>query len=261
MFMPLEMEFGWTRSLTSTALSVNLIVYGVTAPFAATLMERFSPKRVAIAALALVAVGTGLTVGMTEPWQLVLYWGVFVGLGTGCLALVFASLVANRWFSKRRGLVTGIFSAAYATGQLIFLPALSTVVMVEGWRTASLIVAAFAAAVIPVFVLVFRNSPEEVGITPYGGPHLDPAGGAAPKTAKATLAVLANASAKPSFISSELIELYDKKASRGVPVARLLGRECGACRISLGATAFNEVESLARDEIATCPECQAILVR
>jgi predicted nucleic acid-binding Zn-ribbon protein len=62
-------------------------------------------------------------------------------------------------------------------------------------------------------------------------------------------------------ISSELIELYDKKASRGVPVARLLGRECGACRISLGATAFNEVESLARDEIATCPECQAILVR
>jgi MFS family permease len=199
MFMPLEMEFGWTRSLTSTALSVNLIVYGVTAPFAATLMERFSPKRVAIAALALVAVGTGLTVGMTEPWQLVLYWGVFVGLGTGCLALVFASLVANRWFSKRRGLVTGIFSAAYATGQLIFLPALSAVVMVEGWRTASLIVAAFAAAVIPVFVLVFRNSPEEVGITPYGGPHLDPAGGAAPKTAKATLAVLANASAKPAF--------------------------------------------------------------
>jgi predicted nucleic acid-binding Zn-ribbon protein len=62
-------------------------------------------------------------------------------------------------------------------------------------------------------------------------------------------------------ISSDLIELYDKKASRGVPVARLLGRECGACRISLGATAFNEVESLARDEIATCPECQAILVR
>lgn len=64
-----------------------------------------------------------------------------------------------------------------------------------------------------------------------------------------------------SRISAELIELYDKKAARGVPVARLLGRECGACRISLGATAFNEVESLPRDEIATCPECQAILIR
>ncbi|MEY3845962.1 MAG: hypothetical protein RJA66_229 [Actinomycetota bacterium] len=62
-------------------------------------------------------------------------------------------------------------------------------------------------------------------------------------------------------IATELIELYDKKASRGVPVARLVGRECGACRISLGAAALNEVQSLARDEIATCPECQAVLVR
>ena len=62
-------------------------------------------------------------------------------------------------------------------------------------------------------------------------------------------------------IAPELIELYEKKASRGVPVARLIGRECGACRISLGATAFNELESVARDDIATCPECQAILIR
>jgi uncharacterized protein len=64
-----------------------------------------------------------------------------------------------------------------------------------------------------------------------------------------------------SRISADLIDLYVKKAARGVPIARLVGRECGACRISLGASAFNEVESLARDEIATCPECQAILVR
>jgi MFS family permease len=199
MFMPLEMEFGWTRNVTSSALAVNLVVYGVTAPFAATLMERFSPRRVAVAALALVALGTGLTVTMTESWQLILYWGVFVGLGTGCLALVFASLVANRWFVTRRGLVTGIFSAAYATGQLIFLPALTSVVMSGGWRTASLVVAAFAAAVIPVFVIFFRNSPEEVGVSPYGGEHEVSAGGAAPKTAMATLSVLLEASKKPAF--------------------------------------------------------------
>jgi len=62
-------------------------------------------------------------------------------------------------------------------------------------------------------------------------------------------------------ISSDLIEIYDKKASRGVPVARLFGRDCGACHISLGATALNEVQSLPRDEVATCPECQAILIR
>ncbi len=199
LFMPLEMEFGWTRSLTSTALAVNLVVYGVTAPFAATLMERFSPRRVAVAALGLVALGTGLTTIMTEPWQLILYWGVFVGIGTGCLALVFASLVANRWFSQKRGLVTGVFSAAYATGQLIFLPALSSVVMVDGWRVASIVVALFSAAVIPVFLIFFKNSPSEVGIEPYGGPHPASGGGAAPKNAKETLSVLFKASRKPAF--------------------------------------------------------------
>lgn len=199
LFMPVEVEFGWSRGLTSTALAVNLVVYGVTAPFAAALMERFSPKRVAIAALGLIALGTALTTVMTEPWQLILYWGVFVGIGTGCLALVFASLVANRWFSKRRGLVTGVFSAAYATGQLIFLPALSSVVMVDGWRIASLVVAIFSAAVIPIFVVLFRNTPQEVGIEPYGGPHPTSGGGSAPKSARETLAVLFQASGKPAF--------------------------------------------------------------
>ena len=62
-------------------------------------------------------------------------------------------------------------------------------------------------------------------------------------------------------IDQPLVELYEKKASRGIAVARLLGRECGACRITLGATAFDQIESLPRDEIATCPDCQAILVR
>ncbi|MFM6971357.1 MAG: MFS transporter, partial [Rhodoluna sp.] len=186
MFEPLEQEFGWTRSLTSSAVSVNLIFYGVTAPFAATLMEKFSIRRVAVVALALVALGTGLTVFMTQGWQLILYWGVFVGLGTGCLALVFASLVANRWFTHRRGLVTGIFSAAYATGQLIFLPILSNVVMSSGWRYSSLVIAAFAAAIIPLFFLGFKNSPAEVGLEPYGGPSKEPLGKAAPKTTRST---------------------------------------------------------------------------
>jgi MFS family permease len=199
LFEPLEHEFGWTRSLTSSAVSVNLIFYGLTAPFAATLMERFTVRRVAVSALALVALGTGLTVFMTEGWQLILYWGVFVGLGTGCLALVFGSLVANRWFTKRRGLVTGIFSAAYATGQLIFLPMLSNVVMTSGWRSSSLVVATFAAAIIPLFFIGFKNSPAEANTEPYGGISTEPAGKAAPRTARATIGVLIESLRKPAF--------------------------------------------------------------
>jgi MFS family permease len=199
MFEPLESEFGWTRSLTSTAVSVNLVVYGITAPFAATLMERFSIRRVAVAALALVSLGTGLTVFMSQGWQLILYWGIFVGLGTGCLALVFGSLVANRWFTKKRGLVTGIFSAAYATGQLIFLPMLAGVVMHSGWRYASIVIAVFAAAIIPFFFIGFKNSPAEAGVLPFGGEGAEPQGKAAPKTAAATIRVLFESMRSPAF--------------------------------------------------------------
>ncbi len=168
MLMPLEMEFGWTRTLTSSALSLNLVFYGLTAPFAATLMARFGVRRVVVFALGLVAAGSGLTVWMTQPWQLFLYWGVFVGFGTGCLALVFASMVANRWFHKHRSLVTGIFSAAYATGQLVFLPLITSLTDTVGWRYGALVVAAFSVAIAPIFWFIYREHPRDANTFPVG---------------------------------------------------------------------------------------------
>jgi MFS family permease len=168
MLVPIEEDLGWSRTITSLAISVNLVIYGVTAPFAAALMERFGVRRIAIGALALLSLGTGLTAMMTASWQLVLLWGVLVGLGTGSTALVFGALVANRWFTKRRGLVVGIFGAAWATGQLVFLPILARLIEHQGWRSASLLVAMLSAALIPLVAIVMRDRPADVGLAPYG---------------------------------------------------------------------------------------------
>ena len=121
-----------------------MLLYGLTAPFAAALMDRFGLRRVVGIALLLVAAGSGLTVFMTASWQLVLCWGVLVGLGTGSMALAFVATVTIRWFVGRRGLVTGILTAGGATGQLIFLPILAQVIAAHGWKTAALIVARLA---------------------------------------------------------------------------------------------------------------------
>jgi MFS family permease len=172
MIVPIEEDLGWSRTITSLAISVNLVIYGVTAPFAAALMERFGVRRIAIGALALLSLGTGLTAVMTASWQLVLLWGVLVGLGTGSTALVFGALVANRWFTKRRGLVVGIFGAAWATGQLVFLPILARLIEHQGWRSASLLVAVLSAALIPVVALVMRDRPSDVGLAPYGSTEM-----------------------------------------------------------------------------------------
>ncbi|MEY4320559.1 MAG: hypothetical protein RLZZ471_500 [Actinomycetota bacterium] len=168
LFQPFEHEFDWSRADTSLAMSVNLLLYGLTAPFAATLMSRYSIRSVGTAALALIALGSGLTVFMTEVWQLVLLWGVLVGVATGSLALVGGAMVASRWFVKGRSLVTGIFSAAYATGSLVFLPLVSNLVESSGWRIATFVIAGFALMVAVLFGLIFREKPESVGQFAFG---------------------------------------------------------------------------------------------
>ncbi|MFE9838657.1 MFS transporter [Streptomyces sp. NPDC005551] len=166
---PLNEEFGWSRGTIGGAVSVNLALYGLTAPFAAALMDRFGIRRVVAVALLVIALGSGATVWMTAPWQLLLCWGLLVGLGSGSMALAFAATVTNRWFTQRRGLVTGILTAASASGQLIFLPLLSWMITSQrDWRPAAVTVSLAALAVVPFVWLLLRDHPADVGLKPYG---------------------------------------------------------------------------------------------
>lgn len=170
LILPLETEFGWGRSELSLAVSVNILLYGLTAPFAAALMERFGVRRVTSVALLAIAAGAGLSVFVTQSWMLLLTWGVLIGLGTGSMALVFAAIIADRWFVKNRGLVIGILTAGSATGQLIFLPIVAGLAADTSWRLASLLIAGIALAVVPLVAIFLRNSPSDLNVTPYGSP-------------------------------------------------------------------------------------------
>ena len=174
LMVPLHEDLGWSITTMSTAVSVNLILYGLTAPFAAALMERFGLRRVTSAGLVLIAAGAGLSVLAQAPWQLILTWGLLIGLGTGSMALVFAATVANAWFVKRRGLVMGILTAGGAAGQLVFLPVVAYLAETTGWQAASLLIAAAALAVLPLVVFVMRDRPSDVGLPPYGEAHVQP---------------------------------------------------------------------------------------
>lgn len=171
LMLPLEEEFGWTRTQLSFAVTVNLLLYGVMAPFAAALMARFGLRKVTSVALVLVASGAALSILATEPWMLVLTWGVLIGVGTGSMALVFAATVADHWFVKSRGLVVGILTAGSATGQLAFLPFIAILVESQGWRQASLLVAGGALLVVPLVLVFLRNHPVDLGLTPFGAPE------------------------------------------------------------------------------------------
>lgn len=186
LLVPMEEDLGWTRTQTSLAVSLNLLLYGVAAPFAAALLERIGVRRTAGWALALIALGCLGTTVMTAPWQLAVLWGVVVGIATGSVALVFGAIVADRWFVARRGLVVGILGAAWATGQLIFLPILAAVIDAVGWRGASVAIALLCAVLLPLVVLVLRDRPADIGALPYGATAQDvPAEGVQPNAAAA----------------------------------------------------------------------------
>jgi sugar phosphate permease len=174
LLVPIEEDLGWSRTETSIAVSLNLLVYGIAAPFAAALLERIGVRRTAVGALLLIAVGCLATTVMTAPWQLSVLWGLIIGMATGSVALVFGAIVANRWFVARRGLVVGILGAAWATGQLVFLPLLAAVVDAWGWQAASVTVALTCALLLPVVAVVLRDRPEDVGLQPYGGTAEEP---------------------------------------------------------------------------------------
>ena len=168
LMVPLQHEYGWDRATISVAVSVNLILFGLSGPFAAALMQRLGIKQVMCVALLLVSVGAASTTLMRAPWQLDLLWGVVVGIATGAMASVLAATVANRWFVKGRGLVMGLLSASTATGQIAFLPLLAFLVTVSGWRAASLAVAVVALLLVPIVLALMKNRPEDIGLRAYG---------------------------------------------------------------------------------------------
>ena len=171
LLIPLQEAFGWSRASISTAISVNILIYGLISPFAAALMERFTIRKVVLVALTVVGSGAFSTIFIHSPWQLIALWGFVVGAGTGSMALVFAASIANRWFIERKGTVLGALTAAAATGQLIFLPGLSWLATHHGWKSVSMTVACPAWVMVPLIATFLKESPAEMGLTPYGAPE------------------------------------------------------------------------------------------
>lgn len=168
LLVPLQQEFGWDTSQVSSAFGIRLALFGLLAPFSATLLNRFGIRRMVTIALLVILAGLIGTFFTTTVWQFFVFWGLLTGIGTGLTALVLSATVATRWFVARRGLVTGLLSASNATGQLIFLPLLAAVTQSEGWRT-TIVVACAATAVAVMLVLLFmRDHPRDVGLTAYG---------------------------------------------------------------------------------------------
>ncbi|MNK36777.1 Major Facilitator Superfamily protein [compost metagenome] len=201
LLVPLEEAFGWSRSSISFAAALGIFLYGLVGPFAAAAMERFGLRRVLICALLLMAASSAVSAFMTEPWHLLMTWGVFSGIGSGAVAIVMGATVVNRWFVKHRGLMMGLLTASAATGTLVFLPVLAALASSGDWTRVVWTVAGAAAALVPLAWWLVPDRPSSVGLVPFGSdPHAAPAP-SAPRTGMlaATFGALSRAARTRTF--------------------------------------------------------------
>lgn len=205
MLQPLSKEFGWTTEQLSSVFAVRFALFGLLGPFAAVFIVRYGLRRVMIAAAAFIGTAMALASQVTQLWQLFILWGLVLGCGTGLTALVLGAMVANRWFTARRGLVVGLLAASTATGQLIFLPVAAWLIEHFGWRYALLPVFAACAVVALLVFLFMQDSPKSVGLVPYGEDAADglvdaaPAGPPVPMNFLAPFTVLRDAARSQTF--------------------------------------------------------------
>ena len=165
LMLSLEGEFGWSRTAISAAVAINIALFGLIGPFAASVMDRWGLRRVVLGAVALLAVSVALTTRMQTQWQFTLLWGVLVGTGTGVTSMVLAAIIASRWFDERRGLVLHPLGGQRHRTARVLASA-----RVAGCRTrlarAALVVSGAAAVVFGIVYFFMRDRPEDLGLLP-----------------------------------------------------------------------------------------------
>ncbi len=178
LLLPLQAEFGWSTGGISFAFGVNLLLYGLIGPFAVAVMDRWGVRRTLLGSLTLIVAGAGLTPFMISAWQLTVLWGLVAGLGGGVISMVLVPVVAGRWFTTHRGVITGALTAGAAAGTLLLLPVLAWLAQTAGWRAMVFAVAGAIAALVPLIAWGMRDRPSDIGLAPYGdsgAPHPVPA--------------------------------------------------------------------------------------
>lgn len=182
-FTALESELGWSRTVLSAASSTAFVVMGLFAVVSGRLTDRLGPRRVMTVSGLLYGLGYALMALLESPWQLFLFYGLFIGLGLSTHDVVTLSTVA-RWFPRRRGIMTAVVKVGTACGQMS-VPVLATaLIALFGWRGACLALGLGSALALVLLAQALRSDPSSAAsstIATAGGAAATPPAPAPPE--------------------------------------------------------------------------------
>lgn len=156
-----QSSFGWPLTYTSFGVSLNMILYGLVAPFSIFLMDRYGIKNITYLALFLLAAGASIAL-IPNPIVFNFAWGVLVGSGTGMLTMAYGAYIAQRYFRENQGLPVGIMTASAVVGQFALLPLWSHLAESKAWfyPLAGCAIISFLAIIMNIFSPITTNEKE-----------------------------------------------------------------------------------------------------
>jgi MFS family permease len=166
-FREFQTEFGWSRAMVSGASSLAFLLMGAVGILAGRLNDRIGPRIIIMVSGISLGVGYLLMSGLQTLWQLYLLYGLMVGIGFSTHDVITLSTVA-RWFTKRRGMMTGIVKVGTGSGQLLVPLIASSLIAAFGWRNAYLLIGAGALLALVAVAQLMRRDPQGMGLLPDG---------------------------------------------------------------------------------------------
>src|SRR5438552_3039376 len=168
---PIVADLGLDRASFSLVIALSLFLYGVFMPIVGMVLDRFSVRLVTAAGTVVLVLSLVATALVRDFWQFAAVYGVLVPIGLAGTGPVIASGVVARWFNKRRGTALSLLGSASMTGMSLLVPAVTWLILTTGWRTTYMVIAAIVAVLmLPLCILVVRDSPESVGLQADGAP-------------------------------------------------------------------------------------------
>ena len=172
---PLEEEFGWSRTLLQTGISVSLLVSGLASPLAGRVVDRYGPRRSIIWGTVFTC-GTYLLLATTSS---LVEWYVYFSINSffrGFMFYIPFQVLISRWFDRKRGRAVGIMAMGFSLGGFLTTP-MQRIIDNIGWDVSFLFAAAILAIVfLPLGLFIVRNHPSDKGLQVDGEPARDDGG-------------------------------------------------------------------------------------
>lgn len=163
----LQHEFGASRGSVSLVFSLSGFIYFSFGAVSGRLADRWGARRLAVFGMALVGLGLMLASVARSLSEVYIAYGMGVGFGVG-FAYVPVLGAVQRWFTRRRGLASGLAVSGIGVGTLVTPMLASLLIEASDWRKAYLILGASAVALGVSMALLIDNDPSDRGLHPDG---------------------------------------------------------------------------------------------